>query len=52
MLATDTSAVIGFIERQDPSVVETLTSQTVEAVRSTFGEAELLHGVAAAPGRV
>ena len=48
MLAIDTSAVIGFIERQDPSVVETLTSQTVEAVRSTFVEAELLHGASAA----
>jgi len=48
VLAIDTSAVIGFIERQDPPVVETLTTQVAPAVLLSFVEAELLHGVAAA----
>ncbi len=48
MLAIDTSAVIGFIERQDPSVVDTLTAQVLPAVLLSFVEAELLHGIAAA----
>lgn len=47
VLGIDTSAVIGFVERQDPSVVDTLVAQVVPATRMTFVEAELRHGVAA-----
>lgn len=47
VLRIDTSAVIGFVERQDPSVVDTSVTQVVPAIRMTFVEAELRLGVAA-----